>query len=604
MTTRSTLVSLVIGGTIVSLPVLYMAVHGHGQPRGHVQVSLVARTLVQTITSESGDQRVWPALLVLALAGTAALWRGDRALLLIAVAWFAVPFTLETMAAVAKPPTLRLRYWMPLAAPLALLIGAGIHGIAAALAGLLARAARGLRRSLSTQRLTGALAVIGVGTAFVVAAPTTAIVRGPGGHGAMAAVQPVMSVLHRTAGHPVLLVDSRFNGYVFAGYGVAFVEDNPYAHVVATSPYAWGFQRTQAEFLRALNGHESVVFAACPRRWRESGNAAPGGHRAHLRRVPDHLDGAARRVDGHDVPAPRRRRASGPLTRARTAPPSAGSWHPAGNSWQQRVATRTESLHSWRIHSHRQVIQRTSQSRPRRSSLPARRCRRPSGPAHPRKDRHMSAVASQPAPTPFGYRDRIGYALGDLGNDFSFILASAFLMIFYTNVLDVQAAEVGTLLLIVRLADAFVDITIGRLVDRSELRSAGRFRPGSPASGSRSRLASALMYFFGAAGWTQGAKVVYILVTYALWSVLYSAINIPYGSMAAVVTADPVQRSSLSVFRTFGAFLAQLVIVFTVPLLIFTKDANGKTQMVPHAFFWVGLAAAVVSVVAYSAATR
>ena len=211
----------------------------------------------------------------------------------------------------------------------------------------------------------------------------------------------------------------------------------------------------------------------------------------------------------------------------------------------------------------------------------------------------MSAVAPQPASKPFGFRDKIGYALGDMGNDFSFILASAFLMIFYTNVLGVKAAEVGTLLLVVRLADAFVDVTIGRIVDRSKLRPAGRFRPWIARFGIPVAAASAIMYFFGAAGWTQGAKVVYILVTYALWSVLYSAINIPYGSMAAVVTSDPVQRSSLSVFRTFGAFLAQLVIVFTVPLLIFTKDAAGKTQVVAHAFMWVGIAAAVVSIVSY-----
>ena len=47
---------------------------------------------------------------------------------------------------------------------------------------------------------------------------------------------------------------------------------------------------------------------------------------------------------------------------------------------------------------------------------------------------------------PFGLRDKFGYAFGDLGNDFSFILASAFLMIFYTNVLSLSAALVGTII--------------------------------------------------------------------------------------------------------------------------------------------------------------
>ena len=70
---------------------------------------------------------------------------------------------------------------------------------------------------------------------------------------------------------------------------------------------------------------------------------------------------------------------------------------------------------------------------------------------------------------PFGLRDRLGYAFGDLGNDFSFILAAAFLMVFYTNVLGINPGIVGTVMMLVRLADAFVDVTVGRLVDRSPL---------------------------------------------------------------------------------------------------------------------------------------
>ena len=283
VTTRSTLVSLVIGGLVVSLPVLYMAVQGHGQPRGRVQYSLILHTLLETLISASGRQQAWPLLLVPALAGALALWRRDRWVLLIALAWFAVPFTLEAMAAVAKPPTLRLRYWMPLATPAALLIGAGVHGVAAALASSVARLARGRTRVLTASRLTAGLAAIGVVATVVLAAPTLAVVRGESGHGSMAVSRPVMAVLARTPGHPVLLVDSRFNGYVFAGYGMRYVDDNPYAKVVATSPYAWGFQRSPEEFLSALTGHDSAVFAH---------TRGGGSNSATLRSVSAELVGA------------------------------------------------------------------------------------------------------------------------------------------------------------------------------------------------------------------------------------------------------------------------------------------------------------------------
>ena len=55
---------------------------------------------------------------------------------------------------------------------------------------------------------------------------------------------------------------------------------------------------------------------------------------------------------------------------------------------------------------------------------------------------------------PFGTRDKLGYLFGDFGNDFFFSLASAFLMVFYTDVFGISAAMVGTLFLVARLWDA------------------------------------------------------------------------------------------------------------------------------------------------------
>lgn len=67
---------------------------------------------------------------------------------------------------------------------------------------------------------------------------------------------------------------------------------------------------------------------------------------------------------------------------------------------------------------------------------------------------------------PFGIQDKLGYMFGDFGNDFTFIFASSFLMVFYTNVLGIDPKMVGILFLVSRVVDAFTDIGMGRIVDR------------------------------------------------------------------------------------------------------------------------------------------
>ena len=78
---------------------------------------------------------------------------------------------------------------------------------------------------------------------------------------------------------------------------------------------------------------------------------------------------------------------------------------------------------------------------------------------------------------PFGWRDKVGYMFGDFGNDFTFLFASTFLMIFYTKVLGISMGLVGTLFLTARCIDAFTDVTMGRIVDRMHPKKDGRFRP-------------------------------------------------------------------------------------------------------------------------------
>lgn len=177
----------------------------------------------------------------------------------------------------------------------------------------------------------------------------------------------------------------------------------------------------------------------------------------------------------------------------------------------------------------------------------------------------------------FGLRDKVGYMFGDFGNDFTFIFASSFLMVFYTKVLGIGGGMVGTLFLVARFVDAFTDVTMGRIVDRMPPAKDGKFRCWIRRMCGPVALTSFLMYQTAVANASMGWRIVYMYVTYLLWgSVFYTSINIPYGSMASAITADPNERTSLSTFRSIGAALAGLVIGVGTPIFLYTTDENGN----------------------------
>lgn len=189
---------------------------------------------------------------------------------------------------------------------------------------------------------------------------------------------------------------------------------------------------------------------------------------------------------------------------------------------------------------------------------------------------------------PFGLRDKIGYMFGDFGNDFTFIFASSFLMVFYTKVLGISGGMVGTLFLVARFADAFTDVTMGRIVDRMPPAKDGKFRCWIRRMCGPVALSSFLMYQTAVAAAPMGWRIVYMYVTYLLWgSIFYTSINIPYGSMASAITADPNERTSLSTFRSIGATLAGLVIGVGTPVFLYTTDAYGNQVVRGGATFTV-----------------
>lgn len=176
-------------------------------------------------------------------------------------------------------------------------------------------------------------------------------------------------------------------------------------------------------------------------------------------------------------------------------------------------------------------------------------------------------------------RDKIGYMFGDFGNDFTFLLSSMFMLKFYTDVMGIAGGVVGALMMAARFIDAFTDVTMGQIVDRSRPTKDGKFKPWIRRMCGPVAIASFLIYQAGIANLGYGYRVVWMVVTYILWgSIFYTSINIPYGSMASAITDNPKERAELSTWRTIGATLASLVIGVGTPIFAYVV-VNGNTVL-------------------------
>lgn len=200
---------------------------------------------------------------------------------------------------------------------------------------------------------------------------------------------------------------------------------------------------------------------------------------------------------------------------------------------------------------------------------------------------------------PFGMRDKLGYLFGDFGNDFTFILSSSFLMKFYTDVMGVDGVVVGIIMMIARIVDAFTDVTMGRICDRSKTTPVGKFKPWIRRMCGPVAIASFLIYQSSLADMPMAFKIVYLFVTYILWgSIFYTSINIPYGSMASAVSAEPSDRQSLSTFRTMGGTLAGLIIGAGVPMVAY-ETVDGNSVLSGSRFTIIAGVCSVLAVVCY-----
>ncbi|WP_246527539.1 glucuronide transporter [Pseudarthrobacter albicanus] len=160
----------------------------------------------------------------------------------------------------------------------------------------------------------------------------------------------------------------------------------------------------------------------------------------------------------------------------------------------------------------------------------------------------------------------IGYGAGDAANNLAFTTATMFLLVYYTDVAGISAAAAGTLLLAVRIFDAFADVFAGRVVDRAFSKRFGKFRPFIMFGSIPLLLLSVATFSVPQLG--ESGMLLYAYVTYAALGLAYSLVNIPYGSLAGAMTQDPGDRAKLGSARLVGAMLVSSALgIFVAPLI-------------------------------------
>ena len=200
-------------------------------------------------------------------------------------------------------------------------------------------------------------------------------------------------------------------------------------------------------------------------------------------------------------------------------------------------------------------------------------------------------------------RDKLGYALGDMGGTLFLGMVGAFQQMFYTDVLRISPASIAVLLMVARIWDAVNDPMWGAMVDRRPAGKYGKFRPWLRVFAVPLAVSGALMFVY-IPGLSPGGYLAFAYVTYIAYGMIYTGINIPFGSMASVITDDGMERSQLSVFRTIGAGIGGLPAQILLPFLVYSVSAAGVKYLDPNKLHISVLVLALCSVTIYSFAFR
>lgn len=158
--------------------------------------------------------------------------------------------------------------------------------------------------------------------------------------------------------------------------------------------------------------------------------------------------------------------------------------------------------------------------------------------------------------------EKIGFGLGDAGFNFYWIIIGSYLLYFYTDIFGISAVAAAWMFAVTRIIDAFTDPLMGALADRTQTRF-GKFRP-YLVLGALPLMGSAILTLT-TPDFSENGKLLWVYLTYSAMMLCYTIVNIPYNSLAGVLTADGKERSSIFSIRFFFAYVTGIIVGAATP---------------------------------------
>ena len=190
--------------------------------------------------------------------------------------------------------------------------------------------------------------------------------------------------------------------------------------------------------------------------------------------------------------------------------------------------------------------------------------------AVPSNQEYVDGIKSAPA---FGIKDKLGYMFGDLGFNSLQVLVNTYLMIFFVNIVQITPVHFSLIIAICKASDAINDPFIGKVVDNKAGSKFGKYKP-FLMKYLLPYLATTILLFVNLASAPYAVKIGYALITYFIWGIVGTFINVPYGAMLSSITADMKGRTDLSNFRSIGSVMANVIVTSIAPLILFDQMDN------------------------------
>ena len=188
----------------------------------------------------------------------------------------------------------------------------------------------------------------------------------------------------------------------------------------------------------------------------------------------------------------------------------------------------------------------------------------------------------------------ICYSFGDIASQFVWTFVGSYLTIFYTDVVGLLPAAVSVIMLVARIWDAINDPMMGAIAERTRSKW-GRFRPWI-AFGCPVLAVFGVLTFTNPFSGTSSAGVIWAAVTYILAGMVYTATNIPYSAMAAVMTEDADQRNKITTSRNIGMNIGMTIVQFCSPILLLAFSAKGAEVADSRGYMWTAILYGIVSI--------